>query len=162
PGAYPAGPAQPATDAAPARGAGRNTRLFAVVGGVVVVLALVVAGVLVLVNQAGKPGPGPTANGKPGVGGDPPDNLKLIDRQSSITVHWSDPASGGVPFIVAGGQAGQKLGALATLDPGRTEYTVNGLNPRLNYCFTVLAVYSADTYATSGQICTNRPSSPPR
>jgi hypothetical protein len=63
---------------------------------------------------------------------------------------------------VAGGQAGQKLGALATLDPGKTQYTVNGLNPRVNYCFTVLAVYSADTYATSGQICTTRSATSPR
>ena len=59
-------------------------------------------------------------------------------------------------------RARNPLGALATLDPGKTQYTVNGLNPRVNYCFTVLAVYSTDTYATSGQICTSRPATSPR
>ena len=61
-----------------------------------------------------------------------------------------------MPFIVAGGRAGQSLSAMATVNAGETSYTINGLSPRLDYCFTVLAVYSVDQYATSGQVCTAR------
>ncbi len=75
---------------------------------------------------------------------------------------WADPSAGTVPFIVAGGRSGQTLGALASVDAGRTSYTVNGLSPEVDYCFTVLAVYGTDRYATSGQVCTHRASASPR
>jgi hypothetical protein len=90
------------------------------------------------------------------VSGPPPADLRLRDDTTTITITWTDPTGGGVPFMVAGGRAGQKLGVMATVDPGQTSYTVNGLNGKLDYCFTVLAVYSTDTFATSGQVCTDR------
>jgi hypothetical protein len=50
---------------------------------------------------------------------------------------------------------------MATVDPGQTSYTVNGLNSRVDYCFTVLAVYSTNSFATSGQVCTEREGNTP-
>ncbi|WP_431932307.1 hypothetical protein [Micromonospora sp. RP3T] len=136
---------------------GRNRAVpVLVVGGAVLALVAVVAGGAVWLNRdAAPPAPAPGAV-KPKVTGPPPGDLRLRDDTTTITVTWTDPTDGGVPFVVAGGRAGQKLGVMATVDAGQTRYTVNGLSARLDYCFTVLAVYSTDSYATSGQVCTDR------
>jgi hypothetical protein len=42
------------------------------------------------------------------------------------------------------------------LPAGQTAYTVNGLNPALDYCFTVVAVYNTNEVATSALACTQR------
>ena len=60
-----------------------------------------------------------------------------------------------MPFIVAGGQQGA-LRQLQVLAAGATTYTLNGLNPKLNYCFTVAAVYGTDSVALSDLACTQR------
>ncbi|PWU54618.1 hypothetical protein DLE60_29550, partial [Micromonospora globispora] len=109
----------------------------------------------VVLNRDAAPAPTST-RAKPVVTGAPPGDLRLRDDTTTITITWTDPTGGGVPFMVAGGRAGQKLGVMATVDPGQTSYTVNGLNGKLDYCFTVLAVYSTDAFATSGQVCTDR------
>ncbi|TYC20579.1 hypothetical protein FXF52_30610 [Micromonospora sp. MP36] len=137
---------------------GRNRTTVAVVAGaaVVAVAAAVGVGAMVL-NRDAAPPPAPApVSAKPKVSGPPPGDLRLQDDSTTITVTWTDPTNGGVPFVVAGGRAGQKLGVMATVDAGETRYTVNGLSAKLDYCFTVLAVYSTDTYATSGQVCTDR------
>ncbi|MFI7430678.1 hypothetical protein ACIBPB_27140 [Micromonospora sp. NPDC049836] len=143
---------------------GRSRTAVAVVVGVVVLVVVVAVGVGALVlNRGSAPPPGPApASSAPGpkVSGPPPGDLRLRDDTTTITVTWTDPSDGGVPFVVAGGRAGQKLGVMATVDPGTTRYTVNGLSAKLDYCFTVLAVYSTDTYATSGQVCTAREGGP--
>jgi hypothetical protein len=151
-------PAYPVAEEEPEpRGRNRAVVAVAVGAAVVAVVAAVGVGAVVLNRDApSEPGPAPTGGVKPKVSGPPPGELKLRDDSATITVTWTDPSDGGVPFVVAGGQAGQKLGVMATVDPGTTKYTVNGLNPKLDYCFTVLAVYSTDTYATSGQVCTDR------
>ncbi|MCW3840022.1 fibronectin type III domain-containing protein [Micromonospora yasonensis] len=138
---------------------GRNRAVAVAVGAAVVAVVAAVGVGAVVLNRDAAPDPGPTAatgGVKPKVSGPPPGDLKLRDDSTTITVTWTDPSNGGVPFVVAGGRAGQKLGVMATVDPGTTKYTVNGLSPKLDYCFTVLAVYSTDTYATSGQVCTDR------
>lgn len=86
----------------------------------------------------------------------PPTELSLRDDLTSVTLTWTDPSGGVVPFVVAAGQAGQQLGAKDRVEPGRTSYTLNGLSAEVDYCFTVLAVYSTETFTTSGQVCTNR------
>ncbi|WBB82272.1 fibronectin type III domain-containing protein [Micromonospora sp. WMMD882] len=103
---------------------------------------------------------GPAPAPAPSADFEPPADLRLRDESTSVRLTWTDPSGGVVPFVVAGGRAGQPLGAMATLDPGQTGWTVNGLNPRVDYCFTVLAVYSTEQYATSGQVCTDRESGP--
>lgn len=125
----------------------------------VAVFAAMVVVVITLVNGAATPADPEPSTG-PTVAGDPPTGLELRDDGAAVTITWTDPTDGTVPFVVAGGRAGQTLSAMASIDPGTTSYTVNGLNPRLDYCFTVLAVYSTETYATSGQVCTSRGSSP--
>ncbi|EEP70623.1 hypothetical protein MCAG_00950 [Micromonospora sp. ATCC 39149] len=146
-------------------GRGRVMIVVAVVVALVVLVIMVGVAVMVFGRDAAPPpetGP-PAASATPTVGGPPPGDLKLRDDSSTITLTWTDPSAGAVPFMVAGGRAGQKLGVMATVDPGQTSYTVNGLNARVDYCFTVLAVYSTDAFATSGQVCTQRePGATPR
>ncbi|MEU5827118.1 fibronectin type III domain-containing protein [Micromonospora tulbaghiae] len=149
-GAYPMEPERP----------GRNRTVLAlVVGGAVLAVVAVVGVGAVLLNREAAPPPAPapaSGSASPKVAGPPPGDLKLRDDTTTVTVTWTDPTNGGVPFVVAGGRAGQKLGVMATVDAGQTRYTVNGLSAKLDYCFTVLAVYSTDSYATSGQVCTDR------
>ncbi|MEH0826838.1 MULTISPECIES: hypothetical protein [Micromonospora] len=149
-GAYPMEPERP----------GRNRTVLALVaGGAVLAVVAVVGAGAVWLNREAAPPPAPapaSGSASPKVAGPPPGDLKLRDDTTTVTVTWTDPTNGGVPFVVAGGRAGQKLGVMATVDAGQTRYTVNGLSAKLDYCFTVLAVYSTDSYATSGQVCTDR------
>lgn len=162
----PSAPASPLTAGHPTGGGpvsewrGRGAVVVAALAAAVAVLAAVVVVVVTLVDGA-EPPAGPVPSAGPTAAGDPPTDLKLRDDGATITITWTDPTAGTVPFVVAGGRAGQTLSAMASIDPGTTRYTVNGLNPRLDYCFTVLAVYSTETYATSGQVCTNRGGSSP-
>ncbi|MBN1173975.1 MAG: fibronectin type III domain-containing protein [Micromonosporaceae bacterium] len=85
----------------------------------------------------------------------PPTDLQLKDNGTSITVTWRDPAAGQVPFIVAGGPGTDLRTQRTTRE---TTFTLNGLNPRLNYCFTVAAVYDVNHVAVSDLVCTRRSS----
>ena len=49
---------------------------------------------------------------------------------------------------------------MAQLPPGGTRSVLNGLNPRLDYCFTVVAVYSTDQLVPSEVVCTHRAGGP--
>ncbi|WP_433310145.1 hypothetical protein ACQP0U_22010 [Micromonospora sp. CA-269861] len=138
--------------------AGRNraTLIGAVVAAGVAVVAVAGLGAVMLTRDDPPPaGTAPTA-AAPTADGPPPGDLTLRDDSTTITLTWTDPTGGAVPFMVAAGRAGQALGVMATVDPGKTSYTVNGLNSRVDHCFTVLAVYSTDSFATSGQVCTAR------
>jgi hypothetical protein len=111
-------------------------------------------------DQQGRQSAPATPSGAPsGPGGaadaSAPGALKLRDDKTSITLTWTDPSNGSVPFIVAGGQQGA-LRQLQVLAAGATTYTLNGLNPKLDYCFTVAAVYGTDSVALSDLACTQR------
>lgn len=137
-------------------GRNRAALIGAVVAAGVAVVAVAGLGAVMLTrDDPPPPGTAPTA-AAPTVAGLPPGDLELRDDSATITLTWTDPTGGAVPFMVAAGRAGQALGVIATVDPGRTSYTVNGLNSRVDHCFTVLAVYSTDSFATSGQVCTAR------
>jgi hypothetical protein len=86
----------------------------------------------------------------------PPTGVRLKDDGGSVTLTWSDPGSGQVSFIVAGGRAGEASRAFETVPPGRTTSTIYGLNDRYDYCFTVAAVWSAEAIVPSIQTCTRR------
>ncbi|WP_018588260.1 fibronectin type III domain-containing protein [Salinispora arenicola] len=140
---------------------GRNrTAVVALVAASVVAAAAVAgAGAVVLLRNTPTPPlvsstPETSTAGPPSAA--PPTDLRLRDDSTSITLTWTDPSGGTVPFVVAAGRAGQQLSPQDSVDPGRTSYTINGLSSRLDYCFTVLAVYSTDSFATSGQVCTDR------
>ena len=68
----------------------------------------------------------------------------------------SDPSAGTVPFFVEVGQAGGQMRLYGRLSPGETTYPVVGLNPKLDYCFSVVAVYSTTLLAPSSLVCTRR------
>ncbi|PZF83301.1 hypothetical protein C1I99_31110 [Micromonospora deserti] len=157
PPSYAPPPAYPVVVAPEPHGRSRTAVVVAVTAVGVALAAVAGVGALVLSRDAAPPaGPASPAPSAPAATGPPPGDLTLRDDMATITLSWTDPAGGGVPFMVAGGRAGQALGVLATVDPGQTSYTVNGLNSRVDYCFTVLAVWSTDSFATSGQVCTER------
>lgn len=114
-------------------------------------------------RQDGQAPPSATAAAQPGAGASgttvgnakAPGSLRLRDDKTSITLTWTDPSKGSVPFIVAGGQQGA-LRQLQVLAAGATTYTLNGLNPKLDYCFTVAAIYGTDSVALSDLACTQR------
>ncbi|WP_018216070.1 fibronectin type III domain-containing protein [Salinispora vitiensis] len=152
----------------PAREPQRRDRNWTVVATVlaaagVAAVAIVGTGLVVLLRSDPTAAPLPetprasaaeTPSGVPSA--PPPTDLSLRDDRSSVTLTWTDPSDGTVPFVVAAGQAGQQLGMNGRVEPGRTSYTINGLSAGVDYCFTVLAVYSTETFTTSGQVCTNR------
>ncbi|MER5458269.1 hypothetical protein ABT008_26220 [Micromonospora sp. NPDC002389] len=140
-------------------GSGRNRAaiVVAIVAVVVAVVAVIGLGVLI-VNDRRAASPTAPAESAAADPGPPPTGLELRDDAATIRLTWTDPSDGLVPFMVAGGRAGQALGVLATVGQGQTSYTVNGLNSRVDYCFTVLAVYGTNEFATSSQVCTTRES----
>jgi hypothetical protein len=127
-------------------------------------LAALAAAVVAVVALVDDPiPPGATDNGAsaaPTLSGEPPADLKLRDEGSTITITWTDPTAGTVPFIVAGGRAGQELRAMAQVSHGERSYKIDGLNARVDYCFTVAAVYSSNKFGVSGQVCTARAATP--
>ncbi|MGN9913559.1 tetratricopeptide repeat protein [Phytohabitans sp. LJ34] len=137
----------------------RGATVAAIIAAAAAVLAAGFVAIQVVFTGGGGDGdtPPPAAvSTGPRLAGEPPTDLKVRVDGNAITVTWKDPTEGTVPFIVAGAQAGRQHKAMATINPGETSATINGLNPRLGYCFTVLAVYSTDEYAASGQVCTER------
>jgi hypothetical protein len=125
----------------------------------VVVAAGVAIGVVVF-HRGEAPASAPSATSSSGPPRSAPANVALRDNGVSVTLTWTDPAAGQVPFVVAGGRAGDTSRALQTLPAGQTAYTLNGLNPALDYCFTVVAVYTTNEVATSALVCTQRNAGP--
>jgi hypothetical protein len=139
----------------------RGATVAAMIAAAAAVLAAGFVGIQVVFTGGGGETPPPAPTQGPRLAGDPPTELKVRVDGTAITVSWKDPTDGRVPFIVAGAQTGRQHKAMVNVSPGETSATINGLNPRLGYCFTVLAVYSTEEFATSGQVCTQRSSPTP-
>jgi hypothetical protein len=110
-------------------------------------------------TQAGPSAPaasGPAASGPATRPASAPTDLKLRDSGDTVTLTWADPSGGTVPFFVEAGPAGTQLRIMGQVSPGDTTYLVAGLNPRLDYCFSVVAVYSSTLVAPSDLVCTQR------
>jgi hypothetical protein len=140
--------------------------VLAVVAVAAVVAAAVIAGVAFL---GPRPTPAPpetvpstagSSPANPSLSASAPGNLSLRDQGDTVTLMWTDPSKGTVPFFVEVGQAGTPLRIMGHLAPGETTYPVVGLNPRLDYCFSVVAVYSAALVAPSNLVCTQRSGAP--
>jgi hypothetical protein len=133
--------------------------LFAAIAAVLASVIAVVALVFVLANRSGDPG---SDSDVPTLAGPPPSDVRLRDSGAGIKISWQDPSDGSVSFMVAMGRTGEELKPIATLGPGQTSYELGGLNASLNYCFTVIAVYRSNQFATSPQACTSRAPATPR
>jgi hypothetical protein len=115
-----------------------------------------------LVFRAPAPGPGPQPSAPATTAGlRPPGDLRLRDDGSSVTLTWTDPSKGTVPFIVAGGRAENALNPLGSVESGKTTYTLNGISPTADFCFLVAAVYSPEHTVPSALICTKRTNASP-
>jgi hypothetical protein len=147
-----------------------RTRLPLLVLAVVAIAAVVAAGVLAGIAFLGPrqappatgTGPSPASPGPSAAGtaaAAAPTGLKLRDDGDIVHLTWTDPSGGTVPFFVEYGPPGGQLKIMTRVSPGETTFPVVGLNPRLNYCFSVVAVYSTTVVAPSDLVCTQRNSS---
>jgi hypothetical protein len=125
--------------------------VFAAVAAALAAVAAVVALVVVLA----RPGGGAR---EPGVdlAGRPPTDVRVADQGTSVVVSWADPTAGTASFMVTFGHAGEQLRVAATLGPGQVRHEMVALNPQLDYCFAVVAVYGPNAFAPSAQVCTSR------
>jgi hypothetical protein len=104
----------------------------------------------------------PTTTPSPSPGRPPaPADVKLVDNGGSVTLTWTDPSNGQVPFIVAGGRDGTPSAPVQSLEPGHTTTTIYGLRTDVNYCYMVAAVWSSATISASPRTCTHRLSTTP-
>jgi serine/threonine protein kinase len=85
-----------------------------------------------------------------------PTDVRLADVGSSVTLAWRDPTQGAVQFLITAAPASGT--ALPVRDVPRriTTITFSGLDPKVNYCFAVAAVYAFDKIAKSPTVCTAR------
>jgi hypothetical protein len=83
-----------------------------------------------------------------------PQHVTVTIADGVVTVKWQDPSRGTVPFIVSGGLAGATADVRQQVSAGQTAVSINGLNNSRDYCFSVVAVYSADQVAVSDLTCT--------
>ncbi|BFU45779.1 tetratricopeptide repeat protein [Krasilnikovia sp. MM14-A1004] len=155
PGPMPTG-AAPAVAVAPAAGGStygrRGPALFAAIAAVLAAIIAVVALVVVLARN----NESPRQPDQPTLGGAPPTDVRLRDSGTSLEVSWTDPASGMTSFVVTGGHPGEVLNSIGHVRPGETSFDWKGLNPALEYCVAVVAVYSTTKFASSPQTCTSR------
>ena len=127
--------------------------LFAAIAAVLAAIIAVAALVFGLAHRSGESPGDPDV---PTLGGPAPRDVRLRDDGTHISVTWRDPSEGTVSFLVAMGHPGEQLKPVSTLGPGQTSYEMSALNPSLDYCFAVLAVYRGNEFATSPQACTAR------
>jgi hypothetical protein len=180
PTARAADPRQPV----PARPRPRRRR--AVVAGVLAV-ALVAALVTALMVTAGWPGSGrhPTGSGPTaGTAGRgaaapgnadassaapsspspdrPPLRVDLRDDGTKLVATWGVLPGGPAPIVVALSRAGQPATVVADLPAGATGYTVTKVDPRVEYCVIVAAVYPGETASGATSVCTQRAKATPK
>jgi hypothetical protein len=124
----------------------------------VAAMALIGGGIAAyLVFRGPAPGPGPQPHATSAAATlPPPGDLTLRDDGPSITLTWTDPSKGTVPFIVAGGRAGNALNPLGSVESGKSTYTLNGISATADFCFLVAAVYSPEHTVPSSLVCTRR------
>jgi hypothetical protein len=131
------------------RGAAVYAAIAASLAAVIAVIALVV----VLANRHTGDDAKPNV---PTLGGPAPSDVQLEDKPGTITVTWTDPALGKTTFVVEMARPGEVMKAVGHVGPGQTSFRMDGLNDRLDYCFTVVAVYSTTRFSPSPQACTSR------
>jgi hypothetical protein len=85
-----------------------------------------------------------------------PRDVVLDDKGATITLTWTDTTAGTVQFAVVGGPRGVEPKLQKVLTPGTTTLTLQGANTTVDYCFVVMAIVDAQTFARAPQVCTHR------
>jgi serine/threonine protein kinase len=85
-----------------------------------------------------------------------PQQVRITDRQVAAALTWRDGSGGKASYYVVGGPTGRTPTTLAEVPTGDTRVEVSGLNPAVNYCFTVVAVLNVDQVAAAAPVCTKR------
>jgi hypothetical protein len=133
----------------------RRSRIPLIVLGVVLALA-VAGGAAALVVTFLESDPKRNADPTAGPSAPSPIRLTLDDRGATVTLTWTDPSGGEVPFLVTYGRADGPADKTQRVAAGTTTLAVNQLNPALDYCFTVAGDEPAAGLAPSPTICTKR------
>ena len=111
--------------------------------------------------------PGPSAQPSPTPSPSPsepvlvaaePTGIWMYDNGGSVQLFWIDNTEGGVPHHVFGAPEGLPRASVLEAEPGAETAVVGGLDPALEYCFTIAAVAgeSEEQIVHSGVICTTR------
>jgi len=86
-----------------------------------------------------------------------PLNVTLTDKRTSVTLTWTDPTgTGTVPIAISVRTSDGEYLDLVTPALGRTTAKISRLNPKVNYCFYLTAIYSSDQLAPAAPVCTHR------
>jgi hypothetical protein len=86
-----------------------------------------------------------------------PGNIKLQDNRTSVTLTWTDPTTTHtVPVAISTRHSNGSFLPLVSADRGITTAKVEKLDPKVNYCFTLTAIYAADHFAAAAPVCTKR------
>lgn len=153
-------PQQPIPEPAPGR-RGRGATVAAAIAAAAAVVAAAVAAVVVLTDRGTTDPPqGRGASTAPAAQAQPPGRVRVSVDGNVVTVSWTDPTDGTVPFIIAGSRAGEEQRIMGQAKAGETKYPLNGLKTSLDYCFVVIAVYSSDQLVPSERVCTQRSARP--
>ncbi|RCV53244.1 hypothetical protein [Marinitenerispora sediminis] len=79
-----------------------------------------------------------------------------LDTGSTVRISWQDNAQGRAEYYVVGGPLGTTPQTLARAEQYSTQVEITGLNPSVDYCFTVMAIVGVDEIAPSEEVCTDR------
>jgi hypothetical protein len=82
--------------------------------------------------------------------------LRLEDRGTAVVLRWTDAAKGETPFSVEYGPADGPANRSRPVPAGITTITVDELDERTDYCFTVVAVNADPPIPSSHAACTRR------
>ncbi|MDA0563687.1 hypothetical protein LG943_04975 [Streptomonospora sp. S1-112] len=86
----------------------------------------------------------------------PPADVEIAeDTEVSVLLTWRGHDADDV-YNIMGGPEGEPSVLLADTRPPAEEVELVGLNPDVDYCFTVVAVVSGEETESSEEVCTNR------
>jgi len=127
----------------PRRSRGRRLAIAAV--GALAAGALAGAAGILVVKQAGRPAPSPEARASASAEANlnHPEIAPVIEAVqlsgTSVLLRWQDPTQGRATFVVVRVEGGEGK-PLSTVEPGRTETTIEGVQGRGPFCFLLIAV----------------------
>jgi hypothetical protein len=103
-----------------------------------------------------QPAPSGTRFVSPAASGAPL-NVTLTDNRTSVALSWTDPTgTGTVPIAISVRTGDGEYLDLVTPALGRTTAKISRLDPKVNYCFYLTAIYSSEQLAPAAPVCTHR------